>query len=528
LITQSTGKLSPERLRAQQNLYDSRPRYDVLLVGSGLASLTTAALLAQSGRKVCILEARDLPGESTQAFQMGAAWGCGQGDQVHSFFSKLGLQDDILFDPLESDGYDHVLLPDRRRVKIPCGYHQLAANIEAAYPGQSEGVRRFTALLDRLARELSQLPTKIQWWQIFTQGYKFTTLLRYHRATVQQVFDECRVGPEAQAVLIANSGYFMCPPDELSVLTYTGLFSGYNRGAYSARRDLRHLSQRLAEFITSHPGCHFYFESEVTQILTSGDYVDEVITRDGRRFTAPTILCNGDAQKMAEVIGREKLPASRWMPPNEDCSLTAVTCSLEIHGIDLREYGFGRHNTWHLEQWDVNRSWDEATGGDWSRPWMFMGTPSLRTDEPESGPQILNLATAANYDFFRGLKQLNASDYQRKKKEVADRLVDLVEAHHVPDLRKHIKRHQVGSPTAQAGQHFTPQSLSFWRPRSRTPWNNFFWCNAAHGYPGIQGAVGTGMQLYMELTGDHFWSAAGMPDSSAFGRHSQPFSLAPA
>ncbi len=217
---------------------------------------------------------------------------------------------------------------------------------------------------------MALLPEKIQWWQLFTQAWKFTTLLRYHRATLQQIFDECKVGPEAQAVLTANSGYFMCPPDELSLLAYHGLFSGFNRGAYAPRKPFRHMTDRFEKFITSQHDCHIYYQSEVTRVHTSGTSVDAVVTGDGRRFTAPTILWNGDSQKMAEASAYRK-------PVDEEESLTAVTCCLEVQGIDLRDYGFGRHHTWHLEQWDMNRAWDEAMGGDWSRPWMLMATPSL-------------------------------------------------------------------------------------------------------------------------------------------------------
>lgn len=513
MITYSTGNLSKKRLKRQQDRYESQPRYDVLLIGSGMASLTAAALLAQSGRKVCILEAQDTAGGPVESLKMGTpVWGCGQGDKVHGFLKKIGLENEILFDPIESDGYDQVLLPDRKRVKIPCGYDRLADNIERVYPGEGEGVRRFTALLERITGEIALLPEKFQWWQVFTQGWKFTTLLRYHRATLQQVFDECKVGAEAQAVLTASTGNFMCPPDELSILAYHSVFSGLNRGAYHPRKSLRHMADRLVEFITSHPGCHIYYRSEMSRALTSGDLVDAVVTCDGRRFTAPTILCNEEPQKLAEVIDRGKLRSASLKGLDEEDSLTTVTCSLEVHGIDLRDYGFGRHDTWHLEQWDMNRAWDEAMGGDWSRPWMFVGTPSLQV--PVTGPQILELSTAANYDFFHGLKQLNVRDFHRKKREVENHLIDLVEAHHIPDLRKHlVSSHTPNQELRRAplGQRLTPGKMGFGRLKSRTPLNNLFWCHAPGGDSGVNGTVGAGMSLYMELTGDRFWSASQVP-----------------
>jgi all-trans-retinol 13,14-reductase len=471
-------------------------------------------------------------GEFSFCAQIHYIWGCGEGDRVWRFLKKLKLQDDIAFDSLDPDGYDHVILPDRKRVAIPYGYDRLAANIEAAYPGQGAGVRAFTSILDRLTAEVSQLPSTIRWWQYPAMGWRFLTLLRYQHKTLQQVFDECRVGREAQAVLIANAGNFMCPPKDLSILAYNGLFSGYNRGAYYPRKHFKHLVGRLVEFITSHEGCHVYYEQEVTSIVENGERVESVGTRDGKVFAAPTIICNADPQKTARLIGLEKFPASQQKPLNYEYSQTALTVYLGLEGIDLRDHGFGRHNTWHLEQWDMNETWAQEMHEDWSRPWVFMATPSLHTDEPGTCPpggQILELATTANYDTFRDLRDRDPRAYRQKKKEVEDRMIDIVEQQHVPGLRQHIALHVAGSPTTNEdfcwaprghayGQHLTPANMGLGRLKAGTPWKNFHWCNAASGYPGVNGTIGTGMELFMRLTGDRFSNPSDTPDTATLHR----------
>lgn len=335
-------------------LYESNPRYDTVIIGTGMAALTVAALLAESGQRVCMLEAHDLPGGYVHTFgygdfsfcaQIHYIWGCGEGDRVWRFLEKLGLNQDIAFDALDPDGYDHVILPDGKRVAIPYGYDRLAQNIEAAYPGQGARVRAFTAILDRLTAEVIQLPDKVRWWQYPVMGWRFMTLLRYQHKTLQQVFDECALSREAQAVLIANAGNFMCPPKDLAILAYNGLFSGYNRGAYYPRKHFKHL----------------------------------------------------------------------------------------------------------------------------------------------------------------------------------------VERHHVPDLRKHIVLHVAGSPTTNEdfcwaprghsyGQHLTPANMGMGRLKATSPWTNFFWCNAASGYPGVNGTIGTGMELYMHLTGDRFWNPRDTPSAATLHR----------
>lgn len=537
----STGALSPEQKARQDCLYASAPSYDVVIVGTGMAALSVAALLARAGWRVCMLEAHDIPGGYVHSFRMGAyhfcaqihyIWGCGRGDKVWHFLRKLGLDEDIQFELLDSNGYDHVILPDRQRVTIPYGYERLAHNIEAAYPGQGERVRAFTRILERLTEEVQRLPRSIGAWQVLTQGWRFLTLMRYHGKTLQEVFDECGLSPQAQAVLIANSGNFMCPPRELSILAYNGLFSGYNRGAYYPRKHFKYLIERLAKFITDHAGCHIYYESEVRAVEVAGKRVQSVTTQDGKVFRAPLILCNADPQKMAGLIGWEKFPLASQKPLRYDYSLTALTVYLGVRGLDLRDYGFGAHNTWHLEQWDLNRAWEEAMSQNWSRPWVFLATPTLHTSEggtsPEDG-QILELATAANYDYFRHLKDTDRAGYVNQKKALRDRLIDIVSQHHVPPLRQHVNLRVTGSPTTNEdfcwaprghayGQHLTPQNMGQGRLQATTPWKNFFWCNAASGYPGVNGTIGTGMQLYMDLTGDRFFEASQVPNTATLHR----------
>ena len=191
-----------------------------------------------------------------------------------------------------------------------------------------------------------------------------------------------------------------------------------------------------------------------------------------------------------------------------------------------------RIGTWHLEQWDMNETWAQEMRQDWSRPWVFLATPSLHTDEPGTCPpggQILELATTANYDYFRELRDRDIRAYRRQKKEVEDKLIDIVERHHVPNLRKHIALHVAGSPTTNEdfcwaprghsyGQHLTPLNMGLGRLKSKTPWKNFHWCNAASGYPGVNGTIGTGMELYMRLTGDLFWNPRDTPTTATLHR----------
>lgn len=63
--------------------YKQRPtiaeHYDVICIGSGLGSLTTASLLARKGKKVLVCEKHTTPGGYTHVFtraMMNGTWVC--------------------------------------------------------------------------------------------------------------------------------------------------------------------------------------------------------------------------------------------------------------------------------------------------------------------------------------------------------------------------------------------------------------------------------------------------------------------
>jgi len=531
----STGSLTAAQKAAQDDLYSKCPRYDYLIIGTGMSALSFASLMANSGKKVCMLEAHDSPGGMAHTFKMGDyhfcaqvhyIWGCAPGGRIYEFVKRIGLQDDLKFNLLDPDGYDRVVLPDGKAVLIPNGFNRLATNIEAAYPGQGEKVKRFTSILQKLRKELRIIPDrKIKWWEFLTKSYRVPTLLRYLNKTTQQVFDECGLSKEAQAVLIADAGDMMAPPEDLSILAYCGLFSGYNSGAYYPAKHFKYFVSRLAKFITSHEGCHIYYETPVSHIDIQDGKVASVKTADGKTFTADNYICNMDPQKASHIIGRQHFPSGYSKKLDYKYSPSGMMIYLGLKDLDLKALGFGRFNTWHLDQWDMNQMWKDQAKGDFSKPWIFISTPSLNTDDRGTTPpggQIMEVATYMEYAVLKELKEKDYAAYSREKQRIADMLLDIVEKKYVPDLRKHIVVKAIGTPSTHEdfcaapfgnayGSYLTPAQVGLKRLKAGTPFSNLWWCNASSGFAGIHGTISTGMDLYMQLSGDRFFDTSKAP-----------------
>jgi all-trans-retinol 13,14-reductase len=258
--------------------------------------------------------------------------------------------------------------------------------------------------------------------------------------------------------------------------------------------------------------------------------VESVETKNGKSFKAKNYICNMDPKKASKMIGEEKFPKNYLSKLNYDYSPAGVVVYLGLKDIDLREHGFGSFNTWHLEQWDMNQMWKEMAEGDFTKPWIFMSTPTLHSDAPGTAPegaQILEIAAYIEYKPFKDQLEKNYMEYNKFKLDIANKMIDLVEQKFVPDLRKHIDKQVVGSPMTNEdfvlapygnayGANLTPQNIKLGKLRAQTPWSNLHWCNATSGGAGFYGTTMTGMNLYMDLTGDRFYDETNVKSDEEF------------
>ncbi len=456
----STGALTPQQHAIQDEIYAQKHKYDYLIIGTGISALTVGSLLANAGYKICMLEAHDIPGGYAHNFKMGDyyfcaqihyVWGGGPGDTISRFTKKLGLEKELEFLPYDATGYDHMVMPDGKRVKIPYGFDKLADNIEEAYPGYKKGVEKFLKIVDRIYTEERHVPNqdKRSLIDLITKAFNFRYMIRYRNKTLQQVFDACHLSPEIHAVLCANAGDFMLPPEELSILAYAGLFGGYNTGAYYPKKHYKHYIERLASFITEQEGCHIFYETPVTKIDIEHDRVVCVEAEGNKKFMAKTFICNADPQSTAKnIIGWDLIPEKYRKALSYDYSSAGTVVYLGLKNIDLKQLGFGSFNTWHLEQWDMNKTWKEQKEGNFDHPWMFISTASLHTNEEGTTPkngEIIELATYTDFTSFREWKETDVRRYRKEKKAVANKMIELVEKHYIPNLREHIAVKVVGT-----------------------------------------------------------------------------------
>jgi phytoene dehydrogenase-like protein len=134
------------------------------------------------------------------------------------------------------------------------------------------------------------------------------------------------------------------------------------------------------------------------------------------------------------------------------------------------------------------------------------------TDRP-AGQSIVELLTVADYGYFAGLLQEDRALYRRKKREIVNAILDVMEERYIPNFRKHLVFKTVGTPTTNEhfclspqgnsyGSNMTPQNIGIRRLRATSSIQGLYFCNASSGFAGFAGTFWTGASLYQKLTGD--------------------------
>ena len=500
---------------------DGIERFDDLVIGSGMAGLAVASLLARAGRRVVVLEAHDTPGGYAHTFamrdyrfcaQVHYIFGCGEGETVHRLLTRLGVAERVPFVRLDPEGFDHVIVGDSR-FRIPNGLPKLRDRLIHRYPEHEAPLRAYFAIVIAVADELDTLdsiPERPSPIAFAKAAFEHRHVLRWMRATLADVFDAVRMPPLLRAVLAGQSGDYLLPPRDVSFLLHVALVANYDRGAYYPAGHYFHFVDAIAGVVRDAPGCALLLEHEVERIHVERGRVAYVTTKNGRRFAAERYVSNADPRATARLAGAQNLTKDR---ARLDYAYSAGTFTLYlgIEGLDLREHGFGSWNVWHYPHADLDRIYDDqGLRHDLSNPWLFMSTPTLHSDAPgicPPGRQILEIATSCDYERFARLRANDRRAYNLEKKKIKDTILDLLEARYVPRLREHLDIQVAGSPVTNErycwapqgnayGSALTPRNVGPGRKPFRSALDNLWMVNATAGFPSVAGALGSGVRLF--------------------------------
>jgi all-trans-retinol 13,14-reductase len=482
---------------------DRKP-WDVVLLGSGISSLTAAAFLSKKGLRVCVLEQYTKPGgylhcfsRFGERFDTGAHYvgGMFPGQTFHTILSYLGVYDPTDFTPLDPDGFDVFHYPDRT-VQMPRGYGRTIEALSAHFPSEREAIRRYFELIQNTVQHV---PT-----YIFNDGPSDTMSLHRELATpLTTIVEGLTQNRDLAGVLYSYCSIHGVHPVDTPFGFHAVMCDSIIQGAHGFTRGGDSLVNRFVAAIRSNGG-QVHVKKRVTEIETREGVAVAAHTQDGDRIEAKWFISGAHPKQTIALVDRPEIfsPAFR-------SRLSGMRETIGIFGL----YGLYQgaedfnplQNQYYFSSSDPERMFTYERPD--QKPSTLFICPSVRTARAPGAAIPLNIHAPGLFEWFadwRGSKYgKRPEEYQRAKEIYCGKILEFA-AEFVPQLPDRLSKYVSSSPLSNLHfngsedgssygiyhsiQNTGPRAIG---PRTHVP--NLFLTGQSTLFPGILASTIAGM-----------------------------------
>ena len=329
--------------------------WDVVVVGSGIAGLTTAAMLSKKGLRVLVLEQHHTPGGLIQTFTRGP-FRFDTGLHVLGELEPDGLPA-RLFDAL-SDGAIRFaslgplvdrLHTDAGIIDLPAGAAAVAEALEARFPGSRRGVRAYLDAAERgsrdaglalLARHLPSAMGGVLDGQSVARGEQILA------RTAEDWLDEWLPAGPVRDVLAVRGGYHGTPLGQASAGAHAAVTHHYTAGAWTPVPDARTITRGLCGTVARAGGWTAVGQPVVAVDCAAGR-VSGVRLADGRTVPTGRVVAAMPVHRALDLVDGPY----EWSAPLRALPMSLSHVGLYL-GLDRDPVAFGATRASHWAAFD--------------------------------------------------------------------------------------------------------------------------------------------------------------------------------
>ena len=513
--------------------------FDAIVVGAGHNGLTAAAYLARAGRKVLVLERREIVGGCCVTEEIWPGYRVSPAAYVNSLLRPEIIRDLELakhgFEMLPRSPSSFTPFPDGRSLMMGPDKAMTHREIAKFSARDAEAYPKFEAMLTKVADFLEPLLDRVPpnpWgglgdlWQLGQLGMQFRKLGREVGAeaidiltgAATPILDRWFESDELKATIATDAviGAFAPPshPGTAYVLFHhvMGECNGV-RGVWGyVRGGMGTISTSLMKAAQSY-GATIRTNSPVAKIAVKDGRATGVVLADGTEFTAKQIASCADANvTFLKLVGEAALPAE-FANAVKRIDYKSATVKINVALSEPPQFqclpgstGVGpqHHGTMHIcpSMEYIERAYDDAKYGLPARNPMIEATMATALDDSLAPPGKHILSLFVQYAPY----ELKGTTWDAEKDRFADRVFDILNDY-APNFKSSVLHRQVIPPPEMerlwgiTGGNIMQGSMNLnsmfsLRPVAgfanyRTPLAGLFLCGAAaHPGGGVMGAAG--------------------------------------
>lgn len=473
---------------------------DVLIIGSGISSLTCAALLTRSGKSVTVLEQHSKAGGYLHCFaRFGRKFDTGahyvgaldEGQPFWVLLNYLGVYEKDLFIPLDPTGFDHHYFPDFTYA-FPKGYDAVIHSLQEKFPNDGPAI---IAYFNLIRKAVTHFPT-YEFDDSSDRDIK--SLLEFSETSLQQVVAKLTTNPKLQYVFYSYCMLHGVMPADTPFGFHAIVTDSLIRGSYGLRQGGDALTKNFVKQIESNGG-QVLTKRRVTRLNVVGKEITEAITDDGEVYSGDWVISGIHPKNTFALISDPEILSSAFKE-----RLNNLKESVGIFGIygmakgellidPLRNYYF--HNS-------SNPSNLMDMSGSFKVPNCVFVSVADRGASKKGGGSPINIHAPAPFEWFEPWKDSlygeRPAEYEAFKKSYAENVFALIESH-LPGFRSTLSDYVTSSPlsalhfngTAEGSAYGIYHSIQNTGARSlgpRTKINNLLLTGQNSLFPGLMGA----------------------------------------
>jgi phytoene dehydrogenase-like protein len=503
--------------------------YDAIIIGSGAGGLSAAVPLAQAGLKVLVCEQHEVPGGWTHSFTLqgykfspGVHYigGIQPGGSMRKIYQGLGVSKDLSFVEINPEGYDHIFIGEQR-FDFPKGKENLLNYLKERFPHEAEGLDGYFETVDLLTEGIRSIGRVKKGVKDAIRGAGLVPgLLRWTRATGQDLIEQYISDPVLKGVLGGQAGDNGLPPSQVSAFFQAGITHHYYEGGYYPVGGAFALPRAFTRALKD-AGGELRLSTAVDEILIEDGRAVGVRLADGTEARSHYVISNADPEvTLGKLVGREHLsPRLRRKLDSVTYSVSALSLFFATD-MDLREAGLDSGNFWYYDNEDVDDLYalgltDHALHAE-TPPMQFLTVTTLKDpSKMHSGHHTCEAFTFVGYEAFEKWAhtkfEQRPADYAALKEDLAWRLFKGLDKR-VPGLSKHIVFWDLGTPLTNVyylnatrgnlyGISKTPRQIGPWAFPVKSEIEGLYMVGASTTSHGVAGVTQSGLNCAKRILG---------------------------
>jgi all-trans-retinol 13,14-reductase len=507
-------------------------RYDAIIIGAGLGSLSCANHLVRDGYHVLVLEKHTRIGGYSQNFlrneyefdvSQHILPGLHDGGSFNTILQEMGVMDKLEVE--ERHPLFKSVFPDRSYI-LPGTEAELIAYLTQEFPGEADGINQFFQILHRIIGENFQF---IQTGKLDLENY-FPSA--YVNRTYTDLLSECFKDKRLHGILgqlWQSAGL----PNDLVAANWMAEVTGYifTEGNYYIKGGGQRLALALGESILDQ-GSVLLENALVTQILHEKKVVKGVRLEDGSEYYAPVVVAGiSPIQTYFDLIGEQDLPRPfihllNTLQPSD--SILTMYLGLTKSPSEL---GMDSHTVFWNSTYDNHDAYNLAMEEHYDRT-DFVASDYSHTAASPTHPtnhgilQLLELAPGKPW------VELDKESYREKKQQIMDTFISKLDRCY-PGIASAIDVAELATPRSMMlftrnplgavyGWSQIPKQADFTRFSNVSTIKGLFltgaWCRGGGG--GYTGSIFTGRFTANEIQQRIDKSTIHGPAKSSFHSHS--------